>query len=133
MSDKSFHEKVQEYRDGEREDNPFEELPQWKIWGFLGGFALILILGWAFLLNDQPFLALIIIGVPIASLLLFTESGQEFLKEISESMENQQQQQQNSSKNKQICSNCGWRNPPSNNYCHDCGTDLSSKTNDNNR
>ncbi|WP_157969470.1 hypothetical protein [Haloplanus rubicundus] len=39
----------------------------------------------------------------------------------------QQQQQSSSSKPKQICSNCGWRNPRTNNYCHDCGTGLDSE------
>lgn len=39
----------------------------------------------------------------------------------------QQQQQSSSSKPKQICSNCGWRNPQTNNYCHDCGAELDTE------
>jgi len=39
-----------------------------------------------------------------------------------------QQQQQSPSKSKQkvVCSSCGWKNPKSNNYCHDCGEELES-------
>lgn len=38
---------------------------------------------------------------------------------------NQQQQQTGgNSKPKVVCSSCGWKNPKSNNYCHDCGEEL---------
>ncbi|MFY4815845.1 zinc-ribbon domain-containing protein [Halorubrum sp. Atlit-26R] len=40
---------------------------------------------------------------------------------------NLQQQQQQLGDNSQptvVCTNCGWKNPKSNNYCHDCGESL---------
>lgn len=60
--------------------------------------------------------------------LLLTEAGRDVLNSIT-SMANQQQQQQagtggGENGGKRICSNCGWRNPVSNNYCHDCGEPL---------
>ena len=36
----------------------------------------------------------------------------------------QQQQASSSSEAKVVCSSCGWKNPKSNNYCHDCGEEL---------
>lgn len=49
--------------------------------------------------------------------------------EIQEEMDNQNMQQQqvggqSSSQPTQICSECGWKNPKKNNYCHDCGSEL---------
>jgi ribosomal protein L40E len=56
-----------------------------------------------------------------------TESGKEFREEVQENMdEAQQQQASSSSQPKRICSECGWQNPQSNNYCHDCGSELGS-------
>lgn len=48
----------------------------------------------------------------------FNEEMQEYDEQLN------QQQQKSSSQPKQICSECGWKNPKSNNYCHDCGTEL---------
>jgi len=36
----------------------------------------------------------------------------------------QHQQSSSESKPKVICSSCGWKNPTTNNYCHDCGEEL---------
>jgi hypothetical protein len=58
--------------------------------------------------------------------IFMTKPGVQFLKNMEEDMGNNQQQQQkpSRSKPKRICSKCGWQNPESNNYCHDCGAEL---------
>lgn len=67
--------------------------------------------------------------------LVGTEGGRKAAKkaieDMQEEMENQngqQQQQQvggkSSSEPTQVCSECGWKNPKNNNYCHDCGSEL---------
>lgn len=53
-----------------------------------------------------------------------------FMEDMQEEMNNQNSQQQqqigaqSSSQPTQVCSECGWKNPKSNNYCHDCGSEL---------
>lgn len=66
--------------------------------------------------------------------LVATKAGRMAMKEFTEEMQeemnkqNSQQQQQigtqSSSQPTQVCSECGWKNPKSNNYCHDCGSEL---------
>lgn len=53
----------------------------------------------------------------------------EFVRIMQKAAEDaSQQQQQNgasqSNVEKVVCQNCGWKNPESNNYCHDCGNEI---------
>ena len=57
----------------------------------------------------------------------FTRTGATFWKgtmKIIKGASQQQEQKPSSSEPTRICSNCGWRNPEENNYCHDCGKEL---------
>lgn len=56
-----------------------------------------------------------------------TKSGVAFRRTVASEMdESQQQQQVNRGRSEQtvVCRECGWQNPQSNNYCHDCGSEL---------
>ena len=56
---------------------------------------------------------------------VLTKSRRNEVKEAWDQANNQQQQPQKTSESDfRICSSCGWKNPPSNNFCHDCGTKL---------
>jgi predicted ATP-dependent serine protease len=126
QSDKSFHEKVDEFQNGEREKNPWNEIPKWKLFGGIGGGVLAIILSILFSLSGNPGWGLIFLSLPIVAPLVLTEGGREFLKTVQEEIQDGNQVQQNStqSKPKRICSDCGWQNPQENSYCHDCGSEL---------
>ncbi|MFC6990201.1 zinc-ribbon domain-containing protein [Haloplanus sp. GCM10025708] len=70
-------------------------------------------------------------GVMVSGVGLFTitQWGVATRRALRDAETGNQQQQQGkpSSKSKQICSNCGWKNPKANNYCHDCGAELDSE------
>ena len=51
------------------------------------------------------------------------------MTDISGSQQQQQQVGGNSEPTK-ICPECGWKNPKSNNYCHDCGFSFSTENRD---
>jgi len=80
-------------------------------------------------LGDFVFL---LISLLIGGFLIGTEGGRKAVKEFIDTIDldpgNQQQQQQRvggkTSKPTKLCSECGWKNPKGNNYCHDCGKEL---------
>jgi len=125
-SDKSFGQKIEEFQNGEREENPWGEVPKWKVFGGIIGIVLSLVLSIIFSLNGNPGWGMIFLSLPIIGPLVLTESGREFLKTVQEEMndKNQVQQKSTQSKPKRICSDCGWQNPQENSYCHDCGSEL---------
>ncbi|WP_158055870.1 zinc ribbon domain-containing protein [Halorussus halophilus] len=72
------------------------------------------------------------VGV-IVTWMVVAETGVAFRRSISDDSDgagSQQQQQvsiggKNSKKGpKRVCGNCGWQNSVDNNYCHDCGEEL---------
>ena len=119
MTDKTFLEKVEEYNEGEREENPMENVSKFKIGAILGGMILVNLIGWPLLLNGQAGMAMLVLVFGLGTLTISTKTGREFIKQMFENIDSQQQQ--SSSKNKQVCQSCGWRNPEANEYCHDCG------------
>jgi len=82
--------------------------------------------------TGNPVLALLVLAIGFGLPLFLTEGGQVMLKDAqrnyNEGKENSlsQQQEQQSGTSKQVCSECGWQNPRQNQYCHDCGVQLSS-------
>jgi muramoyltetrapeptide carboxypeptidase LdcA involved in peptidoglycan recycling len=109
------------------------------------GTGAVLVIGFFGAVSNptQPFLGFSTMGVLTMTALLLTiskhgvafrkeasENMEAFRKEVSENMEtpqqqNQQQTKMGSSQVEQIvCQNCGWKNPKTNNYCHDCGNEL---------
>lgn len=125
-SDKSFTQKIEKFQNGEREENPWEEVPKWKAFGGIIGIILAVVLSIMFSLSGNPALGAIFLSLPIIVPLVLTESGREFLRTVQEEMndKNQVQQKSTQSKPKRICSDCGWQNPQENSYCHDCGSEL---------
>lgn len=96
----------------------------------LGGGLLMGIFGGA----EGAFLGFLAIGG--LAMLLGTKPGLElahagylnYEKNKVSNADNQQQQQvgHSASGAKQTCPQCGWQNPGSNNYCHDCGSGLNA-------
>lgn len=130
QSDKSFHEKITEFQNDEREKNPWEEIPDWKLYGGIIGGSLSVVLSYYFIFTGHPGWGAIFLSLPIIVPLVLTEGGREFLKTVQEEMQegmeegNQAQQSSAQSKPKRICSECGWQNPQENTFCHDCGSKL---------
>lgn len=91
------------------------------IFGFLGAVS-----------NPQdPVFSFFVIGSIAGGVawMMATESGVKVAKAMGNDISQQGQQQQqvggsSSSGGTVICSECGWKNPKSNNYCHDCGAEL---------
>lgn len=143
-SDLSFRERVDEIRDEmneetqtEREEGAAdqrmssqEEMPQQTRWAIVAGAFLVGGILGAMANPTQAASAFIGMGFLFGGVawLFVTESGKKFRKEFAENMNDMQQQQQasSSSKPKVVCSECGWQNPKTNNYCHDCGSELGS-------
>jgi ribosomal protein L40E len=70
------------------------------------------------------------IGFTTLGMMIFTKEGRNATKEIIQEVQqgdNKVQVENTSTERKQICSECGWKNPKSNNYCHDCGSELNSE------
>lgn len=68
------------------------------------------------------------IGILFASSFT-TKPGVRILNELaqqSEAANGSQRQTTNKPSKKTICSVCGWQNPISNNFCNDCGEELSN-------
>jgi len=127
----SFREQVEEIKNAREngENKNFQgENSSNSQWGVVAGVFLVGgILGAAS--NPDPIFGFFVIGFIFGGVAwaFVTESGKTFRKEFQKNMDNMQQQQQQSSSSSQpkvVCSNCGWRNPKSNNYCHDCGEKL---------
>jgi hypothetical protein len=138
-ADQSFRERVEEIRNERKEgregrsgevENFQEEISQQGQWGIVVGTFLVGgILG--AVSNAEPVMGFFVGGLFFGGVAwaFATESGENFRKEFKENMEEAQQQQQQTSSNskpKVVCSNCGWKNPKANNYCHDCGEQLKS-------
>lgn len=134
-SDQSFKEAVEEIRqttepEEENDDSQNGPSPQAQ-WGIVAGVFLVGGIFGAISNPSDPVSGFLVIGLISGGVAwaFATESGRIFREEFMENMEQaQQQQQQNTSnsKPKVICSNCGWKNPKGNNYCHDCGEELTS-------
>jgi Na+-transporting NADH:ubiquinone oxidoreductase subunit NqrB len=139
MSDeKSFDQHVEEVREegeGGGQDDFHEKTSSQIQWGIVVGFFVVGgILGTIF--NPaEPASGFLVFGFLIGGVAwaLATESGRKSLEEfadIIEEMDQQQPQQQQSVSTSStveknvVCSECGWKNPKSNNYCHDCGEEL---------
>lgn len=125
MGDKSFLQKLEEYNEGDREQNPIEEVSQWKIAIVTGGLILVNLIALPLLLSGDATTAFVILVGGVFAVGMMTETGRSMVSEALEEMENQNQEQASSDENR-VCSNCGWQNPNENNYCHDCGEKLSS-------
>ncbi|QAU12509.1 hypothetical protein EKH57_07110 [Halorubrum sp. BOL3-1] len=125
-SQKSFSQKIEEFQNGEREENPWENVPKWKVFGGIIGIVLSLFFSIIFLLDGHLGLSGIFMMLPVILPLILTETGRHFLKTLSEELEELDQTQHKStqSKPKRICSDCGWQNPQENSFCHDCGSKL---------
>lgn len=125
-SEPSSQQEINERQTGEQ-TNPQEEIPSKARWGMVGGaFFVGGILG-AVANPAEPLSGFFVIGLIVGGVAwsFATKSGKKFRTEFMENMEDAQQQQASSSSSpKVVCSNCGWKNPKTNNYCHDCGEQL---------
>jgi hypothetical protein len=125
---KSFSQKIDEFRKGERETSPVDKFLAWEVIAGIIGIVLIYILSLGVILSGNLVLGVSILVVDIAIPLL-TKTGRELMialwsvtKELLELSLSEQTAGQSASE--RICSNCGWKNPEDNSYCHDCGIEL---------
>ena len=131
-SDQSFRERVEEIREerqgGKKRSNASTDVdmgPAKAIGIFVGIlFTLGLIIG--ALGAGEPGAALFILAIAGGIFVALTKEGRKAGREFMKELEQANQQQSNSSKSgsTRVCSNCGWQNPASNNFCHDCGSEL---------
>jgi len=77
---------------------------------------------------------LFVVSFPLfLTLMVFSKTNialrREFVRIMKNAAEEASQEQQQStpqSKTEQVvCQSCGWKNPKNNNFCHDCGSELS--------
>jgi hypothetical protein len=98
-----------------------------KIVIFLGSFlSLGLLIG--FIAIGELGVGIIVAGIAIVVLIALANVDDEAWEEFLEEAERAKQQQEDGSSesdSKRICSSCGWQNPSNNNFCHDCGSELS--------
>lgn len=113
----------------------YEKASKRQQWGVVAGIFLTFgILGGV--ANSQtPVFGFLTIGSIAGGVawMMATKSGVQFAKawNIDNSSSNTSNQQTtiNSRENNEptkICSSCGWKNPKSNTYCHDCGSELTA-------
>ncbi|OYR50040.1 hypothetical protein DJ74_06730 [Halorubrum sp. Ea8] len=101
-------------------------------WGIVIIAFLVGGIGSVVIIPSSNFLSFLFFGSLVASpfWIIFTELGATwFMNRVVESGSNQSNQTNNTTKesrNKIICQDCGWQNTQENNYCHDCGTELTN-------
>lgn len=124
-SDQSFLQEVAEnVADEDEEVNP-DEMEEVK--GVLLGLGIFTFLGGVLglLVNLSQPVSGFVAGIFLAGI-VSAVVGAAILSDGGVFNNQQQQQAASSSEAKVVCSNCGWRNPKSNNYCHDCGEELNT-------
>lgn len=137
MADNSFEEELERIQNGEDStgDGPAlhhklddeQKLLAGGIVGFLGFLAGALASPESAVSSGFAFAG---VGV-IATWMMVADTGVAFRRSLDDGSGSESQQQQQvsvgggkSKKKMQICRNCGWQNPQDNNYCHDCGDEL---------
>lgn len=136
MSDKkSFDQHVEEVREegegGGQADFHKKTTSKFQ-WGIVVGISLLGGILGAFSNPMEPVSGFFVISFIFGGVAwaFATKSGAKFRKEFVDNIEGMEQQQQqsvstsSSTEQNMVCSNCGWKNPKSNNYCHDCGEEL---------
>jgi hypothetical protein len=135
-SELSFEEQVEEIREkgeGGEQGNFHEKTSAQLQWGIVAGISLLGGILGAFSNPAEPVSGFFVISFIFGGVAwaFATKSGTKFRKEFVDSMEEIEQQQQEQSVSTSsnvdqnvVCSECGWKNPNSNNYCHDCGEEL---------
>lgn len=115
-------------------DNPpiYTKFSLAQKWGIgIVAFVLGMVLGFG-VNSPTPLLTALAFGFLFVGpvLLMITKEGlvlrRGFPKAMSVDGEDQQQQQVGTGHSEEtvVCRECGWQNPESNNYCHDCGSSL---------
>lgn len=94
----------------------------------LASFVIGLILTAFLYLSGEFLLGFLTLVISFGWPLVLTEEGRKMYRKAKQDSYNQQQQQGNPTKSKKICSDCGWKNPHSNNFCIDCGKKLETRT-----
>jgi len=97
-----------------------------KAFAILGSIAAGFVLCLWFYSQGQPLAGLIVLFTGIGGPMILTESGRYEIKKAMEDS-NQSQTTHRKQNRKQICSECGWQNPHSNNFCIDCGRELGTE------
>ena len=96
-------------------------------WGGLAVIFIMEFIGLLLIINGNPLLSMLVVASPFVALLLYTDGNIEALKNLPDTIEKfQQQEKLAESKPQQTCQSCGWQNPKQNNFCHDCGSELSN-------
>ncbi|AAG19404.1 hypothetical protein PNP59_13840 [Halobacterium salinarum] len=87
----------------------------------------------AVIIPSSNFVSFIFFGCLVASpfFFIFTESGAKWYMQKIVKSDSDQLNLTNStpkqSRKKIVCQDCGWQNTQENNYCHDCGNELSNQ------
>jgi hypothetical protein len=100
---------------------PEAEREMTKIEGWISVTCLfggLLISFWFIFVNLRPALGLLALGLGLAPVIYIGKNTRDIHRDQEDS------QQSNQSQSDQVCTECGWQNPHSNNYCIDCGGEL---------
>lgn len=108
-------------------------------WSVVGGVFLIFGIMGSIGNPQQPISSFFLLGgfAGFCAWVMATESAAKLAKAMnldSRSSTSNQQKTINSNNNNEptkICSSCGWKNPKSNSYCHDCGSELTTDSSSN--
>lgn len=118
----------------EKMEEDIEDIEDYKRYAFIVGSGLISALIGAGIFSIAGFGAIgaVVFGITIilVASVHMTKPGLQFMREFNQQTGGVTGQQQNSgstdSNQKTICQSCGWTNPMKNDFCHDCGGELSS-------
>ncbi|WP_424016200.1 hypothetical protein ACOZ4N_00080 (plasmid) [Halorientalis pallida] len=123
MSEKPFHEKVEEFNANKRDTHPFKEIPRWKRWAIGAILFATPIIQLLLMLNGQVVISVLAGIIGLGYLAGFTKPGRGFIHFAIENMDDDSSGI-SSTETKRVCPDCGWQNPQHNNYCNDCGEPL---------
>lgn len=100
-------------------DNDGRELSKIEAGGSLFWlFSSFLVSFWLMLAHHRPGLGLLALVVGFVPMVYLDKVSKDPLRDWEPGQES------NQSQSDQVCQECGWQNPHSNNYCIDCGGEL---------
>lgn len=112
----------------EKMEEDRQYMADYKRYSFILGSGLLFALIFGYIFGIWGALITGVIGVLVATAYM-TKPGLHIMESLTDGADNSQQVDTSNSQAEKnlICTDCGWQNPRSNNFCIDCGRELGTE------